>query len=146
MAINPETIMAAMTAAQTAEHLGSKYLPQGKNVINNVFGTKTRNSAKTYLKGLTTMQGVKKLVSKDLPKVAKKGVKLLKSGNIMKKATEIAGDIGTAASAIEGVVGENKYTQGLKQGTQKALETVQTHHDNMNTFVNDLDPRLTHRD
>lgn len=145
MAVNPATVLAGVAAADMGVHMGQKYLPGTKNAIHHLFGSKTRRTAKSYLQSLTTAKGLGKALTKDAPRLLKKGAKLVKSGKILKKAEALASDVGSVASAVEGVAGENKYTSAIKGATESGLGAVRGVHEDANKFVSDVEHGLSRR-
>jgi hypothetical protein len=83
----------AFQTGKVLHSLGGKYLPGIKRVINHVFSTKSRQTAKDYVSNLRTAKGLQKAITKDLPSVVKKGANLVTSGKALKAVTNVAGDI-----------------------------------------------------
>lgn len=138
MAVNPTSILAGLSAAQMGVQMGQKYLPGIRKGIHSLFGSRGRQTAKNRLRSLATVKGVTQAV--------KQGTKLVKSGKVLKKATQIAGDVGALTSAVEGATGSNRYTQAIKTATDAGLSSVKHHHDALNQFVNDAEHHLSRRE
>lgn len=129
---------AVHSGLKIAHHLGAKYIPIAKRAANMAFSPQSRQTAKDYLKGLTTAKGLQKAVTKDLPQAAKAASKFVSSGKLVRGAKEVAGDVGKAVSAVEGITGSNKYTKGVQQAVASGLSAVHGVHEAHNQFVSDF--------
>ena len=142
---DPALLSDVLKGAQTAYHglqlagnLGRKYLPGIKKVANHVFSSRGRRSAKAYLSALKTKEGLKKLVTKDLPGIASKGSRYVRSGKFSKDLGSVAGDLGKVVEFGESIGGSNQYSKALKDALDKGVATGNSIADHHNKFVEDF--------
>jgi hypothetical protein len=123
----------AISAGKTAYAMGQKYAPHVKRLANNLFSAGKRKSAMQYVKGLTKAKGLQKLVTKDLPSVAKSTSKLISSGKLMKGVKEVAGDARTVLNASQKLIGDKNYSRAsalIDRGQDQATR----YHDIANSY------------
>ena len=147
--MDPATVIAgvstALQGAHLAHQLGQKYIPGVKRSATKLFSSKSRTTAKNYLKGLASFKGITKAVTKDLPSVAKKGVKLLKSGDVLKKAQGVAGDVKAVTGFLDQSGLGGKHTKAINDAADRGISTIQHHHDLANKYVSDFEHAWSQR-
>lgn len=133
-----EAAASAYHAAKLFHHVGAKYLPTVKRSVGHLFSSRSRQTAKDYLRGLTTKKGITQAVTKDIPSAAKAASKYVRSGKMIKSAKEVASDTSKLVGAVEGVTGPSKYTKGVQKAVETGLSTVQGVHEHANKFLTDF--------
>lgn len=118
----------AISAGKTAYSLGQKYLPKVKSLANNLFSAPKRRSAMDYMRNLTNPKGMKKLITKDIPSVAKGASNLISSGKLLKGAQEIAGDANTMLNASQKLIGDKYHSQATSL-VNKGMGQAERFHD-----------------
>lgn len=122
----------AITAATTAYHIGKKYVPSivhgVKTLANNLFSSGKRKSAMDYVKGLAKPKGLAKLITKDIPGVAKSASNLISSGKLMKGVSNVASDANSLIGASKGLLGD-KYSSKATALVNKGVSQASHFHD-----------------
>lgn len=133
----------ALQGANLAHHLGQKYLPAGRKVANKLFGKSSRQTASKYLKGLTTLHGVKKLVTKDVPRAVKSVAKSITSGKAIKKIENIGGDIKSVAGLMDQSGLGGKHTEAIRDAVDSGIGTARGYHNQANQYIEDFHHNLS---
>ena len=101
--------------AQVGYKMGKRYGPAIGGAVNHIFH-KGPKSAKRYLKGLKHAKGWHKLITKDLPGVAKAASKAIASGKATRAVGRIARDAKEVGDVYSGVTGKENFNKQIDQG------------------------------
>lgn len=123
-----------INAAMGVDFLGRKYGSKLKGLANNVLNIRGKaKSAKHYIKKLGTGKGLKKFVTKDIPKAAKKASKFIESGKLLEGVRDVAADIGTVGN-IASSLGHEELGKNISNIGSQVQSTGEHYHDVLNQY------------